>query len=61
MSCAFCASGDQKEFPAEVIIHLPGLENVDKPLVMVFPKILVCLKCGSSSFTTPPPELEQLA
>jgi hypothetical protein len=44
----------------EVIIHLPGLNNVDKPPILVFPKLLVCINCGASLFTTPAAEMEQL-
>jgi len=61
MSCVFCTSTNQAEFPAEVNIHFPGLRNADNPGVFVFPKLLVCLDCGSSSFVTPESELAQLA
>jgi hypothetical protein len=60
MPCTFCASSNQMEFPAEVMIHFPGLKNADKPGVFVFPRLLVCLDCGSSSFTTPASELARL-
>ncbi len=60
MSCTFCASSNQTEFPAEVNIHFPGLRNADKPGVFVFPRLLICLDCGSSAFTTPASELAQL-
>ena len=48
MLCTLCASSNLREFPAEVNIHFPGLKNADKPGVFVFPKLLVCLHCGSS-------------
>ena len=60
MSCTFCTSGNQTEFPAEVHIHFPGLRNAGKPGVFVFPRLLVCHDCGFSSFTTPASELAQL-
>ncbi len=60
MACTVCASSNQKEFPAEVIVNFPGLKNIDKPVVSVFPTLLVCCDCGFSSFTTPAPELAQL-
>jgi hypothetical protein len=51
------------EFVAEMIIHFSfsGLKDLDKPGVWVFPKVLVCLDCGSSQFTVPESELALLA
>jgi hypothetical protein len=60
VACSFCTSSNQTEFPAEVGIHFPNLKDADKGLVFVFPKVLVCLDCGYSSFMTPAPELERL-
>ena len=60
MACTSCASSNQTEFPAEVNIHFPGLRNANKLGVFVFPRLLVCLDCGYSSFMTPAPELAQL-
>ena len=60
MSCLSCASGNQAAFATEINIHFPGLKNVDKPSVFVFPKILVCLDCGYSRFTIQDTELAQL-
>lgn len=61
MSCLLCASDNQAEFGTEILVHFPGLKNLDKPPVWVFPKLLVCLDCGFSRFTTPQRELEILA
>jgi hypothetical protein len=61
MLCVSCGSGKQSTFPAEMNIHLSGLKNLDKPGVFLFPKVLVCLDCGFSSFTTPETELALLA
>ena len=61
MSCLLCDTGNEAEFAAEVNVHFPGLKNLDKPSVFVFPKLLVCLDCGSSRFTTPKTELALLA
>jgi hypothetical protein len=61
MSCMLCGSGNQTEFPAEMIIHFSGLKNLDKPGVWAFPKLLVCLDCGSSQFTVSESELALLA
>jgi hypothetical protein len=42
------------------MIHFSGLKNLDKPVVMVFPKIMVCLDCGVAQFTMPAAELRLL-
>ena len=59
MPCLLCASGNQAEFTAEINIHFR--KNIDNPGVLVFPKVLVCLDCGASRFSTPETELSQLA
>jgi hypothetical protein len=60
VACTSCGSSNQTEFPAEVNIRSSGLKNSDKLGIFVFPKLLVCLDCGSSSFMTPVPDLAQL-
>jgi hypothetical protein len=42
-------------------IHSPGLKNIDKPIVWVFPEVVICLNCGSAEFVVPEAELRQLA
>lgn len=61
MSCASCGSSNQAEFNAEINIHFSGLANRDKPGLLVFPEILVCLDCGSSTFAIEQAELAILA
>jgi hypothetical protein len=41
-------------------IHFPGLKNIDKPLVWVFPEVAVCFDCGTADFTVAEAELRQL-
>jgi hypothetical protein len=41
-------------------IHFPGLKNVNKPTVWLFPEVLICLDCGVSEFTVPETELRVL-
>jgi hypothetical protein len=53
MICPSCRSHNQAEFTAEMIVHLPGPENLDKPGVWLFPQLSVCLDCGVSRFTIP--------
>jgi hypothetical protein len=57
MVCRSCGSENQTQFVAEINIHFPGLRNLDKPPVLVFPKLVVCLDCGVSRFTLPEGEL----
>jgi hypothetical protein len=61
MSCPSCTSGIQVEFPAEMVFHFPGLRNIDRPCVFVFPTVLVCLQCGFCQFTIEQAELATLS
>jgi hypothetical protein len=61
MPCRSCGSLNQSKFSAEVAIHFPGLKNIDKPVVWVFPEVVVCLDCGTAAFAVPEAELHQLA
>jgi hypothetical protein len=58
--CPFCHSENQREFPAEVNIHFPGMKNLTKPTVWLFPTLSVCLR-GGAQFDLPDAELERLA
>ena len=60
MACKSCGSDHQREFSAEINIHFPGREALDKPAVLVFPKLLVCLRCGFTEFTITETELHRL-
>jgi hypothetical protein len=42
-------------------IHFLELKNIDKPVVWVFPEVVVCLDCGTAEFAVLEPELHQLA
>ena len=48
MLCARCVSGNQVEFPSEIAIHFSVRENLAKPHVFVFSKVIVRLDCGFS-------------
>ena len=61
MPCKSCGSVNQNKFSAEMAIHFPGLKNFDKPVVWVFPEVVVCLDCGTAEFAVPEAELRQLA
>ena len=57
MSCKRCDSTNQSTFKGEVAIHFPGLQGLDKRIVWVFPKLMVCLHCGLTEFTVPESEM----
>lgn len=60
MECKGCASHNVKSFNGELAIHFPGHEGLTKPIVWVFPRLEVCLVCGSTSFTVPEEQLSLL-
>jgi len=61
MSCKSCGSDNQSKFTAEMAIHFPGLKNIDKHVVWIFPELVVCLDCGTAEFAVPEAELRLLA
>jgi hypothetical protein len=61
MLCKSCQSRNQRNLNAEIGIHSPGRKGLNKPLVLVFPQVLVCLDCGFTEFAIPETELERLA
>ena len=60
MLCKRCDSENLNTFTGEVAIHFLGLKGLDKPIVWVFPQLVVCLKCGFTEFTIPERELSVL-
>jgi hypothetical protein len=60
MSCKSCESQKQRNLNAEIGIRFPGLDGLNKPVVLVFPQLLVCLGCGFTKFAIPETELRQL-
>lgn len=61
MACNSCGSVHQGRFTSEIDIHFPGLSNVKKSPVLVYPELTVCLDCGKAEFTVPKDELALLA
>ena len=61
MRCKACGSVNQKKFIGEMGIRSPGLNGLDKPIVWVFPELVVCLDCGTTEFVVPEAELRSLA
>lgn len=61
MSCNSCRSTNQSLFPSEMNIHFSGFQNLDKPTVWAFPKLLICLDCGFVESRIERAELRRLA
>jgi hypothetical protein len=61
VKCKSCGSDKQSKFTAEIAIHSPGPKDLDQPIVWVFPKLMVCLDCGTAEFAVPEAELRVLA
>jgi hypothetical protein len=60
LACRSCGSENQTQFGAEINIHFPELTNPDKPTVLVFPKLVVCMDCGFTEFAIQATELRLL-
>ena len=60
MECKGCGSQNVQNFNGELAIHFPGLAGLTKPIVWVFPRLEVCVACGSTKLTVPEKELNVL-
>jgi hypothetical protein len=58
--CKLCGSDKSRKFREEIALHFPGLKNLDKPIVWVFPQLMVCLDCGFSEFQIEKEDLKKL-
>ena len=45
--CKKCGSRYLTEFGTEICLHIPGQQNLAVPPVLVFPKLAICLDCGT--------------
>jgi Zn ribbon nucleic-acid-binding protein len=61
MPCKSCGAANQKKFIGVMGVRSPGLKNIDKLTVWVFPQLIVCLDCGTAEFVVPETELRLLA
>jgi hypothetical protein len=59
MSCN-CHSQNQHNFNGEIAIHFPGLKGMNKAIVWMFPKLMVCLNCGRAEFVVSEADLRVL-
>ncbi len=53
MMCEKCGSDRMRIISAEILIHLPGPKNIDKPGLFLFPRPSICLHCGHVEFAIP--------
>jgi hypothetical protein len=60
LGCVSCRSSNESTFVAETNIHFSELRNLNRPGVLVFPKVTICLDCGFTHCTLPERELCQL-
>jgi len=62
MTCRSCggSSPDLQTFSGEIALRFPRLDGLRKPIVWVFPKVLVCLHCGFAEFTVPDEQVKTL-
>ena len=60
MSCGSCASINEVELTAEMMIHFSGIRHLANPGVLVFPKVFVCLNCGVLQLSLPEGEMDML-
>ena len=58
--CKACGSVKQNKYIAEVGIRSGGLKNIDEQSVFVYPKLSVCMDCGTAEFVIPKTELRVL-
>jgi hypothetical protein len=47
LQCRSCSASSLVELNSEICIHFPGLKGVDVEPIFAFPKLTVCLDCGS--------------
>ena len=60
MTCHSCHSSNHRTYPCELNIHFPGFEGLDRPTVWAFPRLLVCLDCGETTFTLSQDQVREL-
>jgi hypothetical protein len=58
--CFFCGSVDLDNLKAEIALRRHGLQNLDQIPIFLFPEILICLSCGTATFTTLKDELRAI-
>jgi hypothetical protein len=59
-TCKSCSSENVQNFGGEVALHFRGLDGLNKPIVWIFPEVLVCLNCGFAEFAVPDKQKKML-
>jgi hypothetical protein len=60
MTCKQCGSDHVREFRAEINLNAAHFRDLNQQPVMVFPRVWICLRCGTGEFALPPDELKSL-
>ena len=60
MFCKECGGKDSRTFNGEMSMQFGGLDGMNKPIVLVYSKVDVCMKCGLAGFKVPEPAIEVL-
>jgi hypothetical protein len=60
MFCRACKSNTPQAFATELAIHALGQQGLTSPLLIEFPKVLICLDCGFCEFGLPVATLDQM-
>ena len=61
MRCRSCGDSlGAQTFNGEIALHFPGRDGLTIPLVLVFPKVLVCLDYGFAEFAVPDEQVKTL-
>jgi hypothetical protein len=58
--CSLCGSKNLAQFNSEVNIHFSGMANLDKPSILAFPTLVICLDCGLTKCSLSVIELQLL-
>ena len=58
--CRSCAASHLVELTAEVCLHFPRLKGLEVEPILAFPKLQVCICCGSIQSDLSPEELDRV-
>ena len=61
MPCKNCGSEQLTEYGSEINVQFPAYSDLGKQAVLLFPNLLVCLKCGFTEFTLSQSDLPLLS